>query len=338
MWINTISEPLEITKDNLETWILKNHPFQDTIWLYEVKNLAGEHARSGTAFLLTNTAWEQYKLRVCLDVYESQQTELITKNHQDNMPLYYGKTSIWWVNCFLFEWLPTAKDFNNFDSSIYKNEYGILEPQEMYKKAWKVMWSINSKLLNTIESDWESFKREIQKRIEFLKKNNILSEEEITILNSFFSSHFQNPHLKFWPDLHDSHRWNFMIDENNIHKAYAIDEWAISEDHLQWAWFGFYMYNKQANNEKVMNKLLKWYFKKNPTMIFDQSYVELIYISHILRKIRSYFVNGDDYISLKNKLISFLKLAKKNEWYDCYKEKFPWVYNFIKEYNYIKTK
>lgn len=336
MWITSFSNISELTKENIEKWLDNNHPFKDKIWLYSIKDLSWEHAKSWTAFMITDTSWKRYKLRVCLTKNESIQTEEIIKSHKKDMPYFYGKDSLWWVDCYLFEWLEKGKDWNGFDTSIYKNEYWESEPAEIYKKAWKVMWSINSRISEVIKSDWESFKIEIQKRIDFCKTNNILSEEEINKLCKFFSSHFDNSNLRFWPDFHDSHRWNFMINEENIHKAYVIDEWAISENHLQWAGFGFYMYNKETNNEGVMYKFLKWYFKKNPNMIFDQSYVELIFVSHVLRKIRSYYLNKGDYITLKNKLISFLKIAKKNEWYDSYKEKFPWVYNFLKVYNELK--
>lgn len=338
MWITTPSFTSEVTKGNIEKWLDNNHPFKDKIWLYSIKDLSWEHARSWTAFMITDTSWKRYKLRVCLTKNESTQTEKIVKNHKKDMPYCYGKDSIWWVDCYLFDWLEKGKDWNDFDASMYKDEYWEWEPVEMYKKVWKVMWSIHSRISETINPDWESFKIEIQKRIDFCKVNNILAEEEINKLYNFFSSHFNNPNLRFWRDFNDAHRWNFMINEENIHRAYVIDEWAINDNYLQWAGFGFYLYNKQANNEEVILKLLRWYFKKNPNMVLDVSYVELIFVSWMLRKIRGYFIHGGDYDTVKNKLISFLKIAKKNEWYDSYKEKFPWVYNFLKVYNNLKQK
>lgn len=349
-------------KDNLKikvaeqmSFIKKDKPFEDKIGEYQIEDLSKENAKSGTAFKLTDNSGNQYKLRTAANGNEARQINNIIRHNQSVMPEYLWKREIGWRIYHLFKRLKKAKEINDF-SYEYKNENGISEPEEIHKKAWKVLGKVNA---NIMHNDWSIFREELEKRMKKINKSKlyknkifaimpkiaeilnqekkVFSQKEREDIKNFFEEHMKNPNIRFGYDLWDSHGWNFMLEEKNPHLAYAIDEWSIKEDYLIGTGIGHYINQKPITEEEKINteekingitkegvkKFLKGYYKKNQNIVFDKEYFELIHIIYCLKKIESRIkmfknIENKNIWSLKNKLMETLEYAKNNT-YICKK-------------------
>ncbi len=333
--LNTESKVLN--KNNIQNWIEKNTPFQNKIWKYYVENLYGESAKSWTAFLLKTHNGNKYKLRICIDDYETKKTENLIKKHQISMPEYYGEEKFPECSCFLFKRLDDAKVLNKVDKNIYSDSEWLIEPNEIYKKPAKEMARIN--IWSNIHKKNKIFMKQVNKWL--LTAEKVFSSEKFSQIKYFFDEHFKNNKLRYGSEHWDSHFGNWMIEESNPHKAYAIDEWSIAEDYLIWFGFASFMMKdlkeldiKQQESEKIENfvkKFLKWYYKINPNMKFNRSYFELIYALRALKTIHSRFRDNKlEMTEIAKEKLSNLIEASSNDSDDIYKEKFPILYNFIR--------
>jgi len=148
----------------------------------------------------------------------------------------------------------------------------------------------------------------------------IFSQKEKDNIQTFFEDHMKNENIRFGYDLRDAHGWNFMLEEQNPHLAYAIDEGSIKADHLIGTWIGYYIDMKNITNDGI-RKFLKWYYKKNPDINFDKKYFEFIYATFCLKKIQSRIrmtknIESKSIRDMKKKLLETMEYAK-NDWYVC---------------------
>jgi len=334
-----------IPNDNLKTkvekqiaFIKRDKPFQNIIGNYKIEDLSKENAKSWTAFKAINNEGKQYKLRATDNMKEAKQMDDIIEHNKFVMPDYLWKQTIEGRTYYLFKRLYNANTINTFDYK-YQNEDWNTTPEEINKKVGKVLGKVNSIVMH---NDWSFFTNEISKRLTKIKKSRlyrnklfsiipkiakilnqdkkIFSNKEIEVIKNFLEEHMKNSNIKFGYDLNDAHEGNFMIGGQNPDSAYAIDEGSIKKDNLIGEWIGNYINEKNITEEGI-KKLLKGYYKKNPDIVFDKKYFELIYLMFCLRKIWREVSNNKNIESkviqeVKEKLLEVLEYTE-NETYIC---------------------
>jgi hypothetical protein len=283
--------------------LLKEYqPFIKRLGEYKIKDLSAENAKSWTAFKIITENGIAYKLRITENEWESKQTDRILEKHKQSMPEYLWKETFWNKVYYLFERKDSAKEIDKFIYE-YKDPEWISEPEEIHKKAGKLLGEINQR---NIHKDKTAFQEEFEKRIRFIKKQEwLFTEEEIKSIKEFFKNNIENVNLRFWDELWDAHTGNIMLEESNPHKAYAIDEWSIQENYLIGLWISHYLKKKNLSEDEI-KKFLRWYYKKNPTMIFDRKYFEFIYVLSWIRKMQNLIKEAN------NKEIEQIKRVKEN--------------------------